>query len=170
MFRSTYDGDQHLFTPESAVARPGAARRGHPDGARRVRGAAVGPSGPAPTPWSAPPQWAARAQAAHRRTEDQALFGIVQGGDLTSTCGSSRPERTVELDFDGYAIGGLSVGETRDVMLPALAAAIARAARRPAPVPDGRRRPRVDHRGGGARRRHVRLRAADPPGPPRARC
>ena len=34
-------------------------------------------------------------------------------------------ERTVELDFDGYAVGGLSVGETRERMLPALEAAIA---------------------------------------------
>ena len=33
-------------------------------------------------------------------------------------------QRTVELDFDGYGIGGLSVGETREEMLPALAAAI----------------------------------------------
>ena len=34
-------------------------------------------------------------------------------------------DRTAELDFDGYGIGGLSVGETRDEMLPALEAAIA---------------------------------------------
>ena len=33
-------------------------------------------------------------------------------------------KRTVDLDFDGYGIGGLSVGETREQMLPALAAAI----------------------------------------------
>jgi queuine tRNA-ribosyltransferase len=67
--------------------------------------------------------WAARARAAHRRTEDQAQFGIVQGGaELDLRRESAR--RTVELDFDGYAVGGLSVGETREQMLPALAAAL----------------------------------------------
>jgi queuine tRNA-ribosyltransferase len=67
--------------------------------------------------------WAARARPAHRRTDDQSLFGIVQGGDDIALRRQSA-ERTVALDFDGYAIGGLSVGETRDAMLPALAAAV----------------------------------------------
>ncbi len=40
-FRSTYDGSMHRFTPEAAVRHPGAARRRHPDGARRVPAAAV---------------------------------------------------------------------------------------------------------------------------------
>ena len=66
--------------------------------------------------------WAKQARAAHTR-EDQALFGIVQGGtDLART---ESGQRTVELEFDGYGIGGLSVGETRAEMLPALAAALA---------------------------------------------
>ena len=39
-FKSTYDGSTHRFTPEIAVARPGAARRRHPDGARRLPAAA----------------------------------------------------------------------------------------------------------------------------------
>ena len=46
----------------------------------------------------------------------QSLFGIVQGGmhrDLRRQCA----ERLVEMDFDGYAIGGLSVGEPRDLTL-----------------------------------------------------
>ena len=53
--------------------------------------------------------WAARSRAAHRRGE-QALYGIVQGGldvDLRAEC----LERLVEIGFDGYALGGLSVGE-----------------------------------------------------------
>ena len=67
--------------------------------------------------------WAARARAVHRR-DDQALFGIVQGGtDAALRTASAR--RTAELGFDGYGIGGLSVGETRAEMLPALAATIA---------------------------------------------
>ena len=48
------------------------------------------------------------------------LFGIVQGGmytDLRRQCA----ERLVEMDFDGYAIGGLSVGEPRDLTLEMIA-------------------------------------------------
>ena len=70
-------------------------------------------------------RWAARCLDAHERN-DQALFGIVQGGlepDLRTRCA----EQLVEMDFPGYAIGGLSVGESPadmyrmlDVTCPAL--------------------------------------------------
>ncbi len=71
--------------------------------------------------------WAARARRHHERLEarpeGQALFGIVQGGtDLGLRTESA--ERTVALDFDGYGIGGLSVGEPRPAMLEALAATV----------------------------------------------
>ncbi len=59
-------------------------------------------------------RWAAACKAAHRR-QDQALFGIVQGGldiDLRSRC----LDALVPLDFAGYALGGLSVGESPDDM------------------------------------------------------
>jgi queuine tRNA-ribosyltransferase len=46
----------------------------------------------------------------------QSLFGIVQGGMYTDLRKESA-ERLVEMDFDGYAIGGLSVGEPRDLTL-----------------------------------------------------
>ena len=46
----------------------------------------------------------------------QSLFGIVQGGMYTDLRKQST-ERLVEMDFDGYAIGGLSVGEPRDLTL-----------------------------------------------------
>ncbi|MGA1163081.1 MAG: tRNA-guanine transglycosylase, partial [Ilumatobacteraceae bacterium] len=53
----------------------------------------------------------------------QSLFGIVQGGiDPNRRRDSARI--VSDLDFDGYGIGGLSVGETRDEMIPALAAAL----------------------------------------------
>ncbi len=66
-------------------------------------------------------RWAERSKAAHNRT-DQAQFGIVQGGvDLDLRRMSAT--RTVEIGFDGYAIGGLSVGESREEMIPALQAA-----------------------------------------------
>jgi len=58
--------------------------------------------------------WALRCQAAKKRT-DQALFGIVQGGVFPDLRNRSA-EFLVGLDFPGYAIGGLSVGETKDEM------------------------------------------------------
>ncbi len=50
----------------------------------------------------------------------QSLFGIVQGGMYTDLRKESA-ERLVEMDFDGYAIGGLSVGEPRDLTLEMIA-------------------------------------------------
>lgn len=71
--------------------------------------------------------WAIRARAhfdrVERRPEGQALFGIVQGGTDRHLRVESA-ERTVGLDFDGYGIGGLSVGEPRAAMLEALAATL----------------------------------------------
>ena len=59
-------------------------------------------------------RWAKRGKAVHTK-EDQALFGIVQGGefpDLRKYCA----EELVKMDFDGYSIGGTSIGEPKDVM------------------------------------------------------
>ena len=50
----------------------------------------------------------------------QSLFGIVQGGMYTDLRKESA-ERLVEMDFDGYAIGGLSVGEPREATLEVIA-------------------------------------------------
>jgi queuine tRNA-ribosyltransferase len=58
--------------------------------------------------------WAARCREAHTR-EDQALFGIVQGGVFPDLREESA-RYLVGLDFPGYAIGGLSVGETKAEM------------------------------------------------------
>ena len=63
-------------------------------------------------------RWAARCKEAHGR-EDQALFGIVQGG-LYADLREESLERTVEIGFPGYAVGGLSVGESRSEMLETL--------------------------------------------------
>lgn len=121
-FRSVYDGSTHRFTPESAVH------------TQELLGADIQMILDVCPPLPSPPEtvrlavertaaWAARARHAHRR-EGQSLFGIVQGGtDLAQRSESAR--RTVALDFDGYAIGGLSVGETRAEMIPALTAAVA---------------------------------------------
>jgi queuine tRNA-ribosyltransferase len=63
-------------------------------------------------------RWAERCKTAHTRP-DQALFGIVQGGsheDLRRRCA----EALVAIDFDGYAVGGVSVGESREEVRRAL--------------------------------------------------
>jgi queuine tRNA-ribosyltransferase len=60
-------------------------------------------------------RWAERCRAAHHR-RDQALFGIIQGSfypDLRLQA----IEQLFKVGFDGYAIGGLSVGETQEMML-----------------------------------------------------
>ncbi len=60
--------------------------------------------------------WGPGSDLLHPEAHTQSIFGIVQGGmhlDLRRQCA----ERLVEMDFDGYAIGGLSVGEPRDLTL-----------------------------------------------------
>ena len=60
-------------------------------------------------------RWAKRGQDAHKRPEDQMLFGIVQGGDyedLREHCA----KELVAMNFDGYSIGGTSVGEDKETM------------------------------------------------------
>lgn len=120
-FKSTYDGSTHRFTPESAVE------------VQQLIGADIQmvldvcpplPSSPdvVQTAVNRTAHWAARARSAHTRT-DQSLFGIVQGGTSENLRRESA-QRTISLDFDGYGIGGLSVGETREEMLPALASAV----------------------------------------------
>ncbi len=116
-FRSVYDGSTHRFTPESAVA------------TQELLGADIqmvldvcpplpSPEGVVRLAVERTAAWAERARRSHRR-DDQALFGIVQGGsDPTLRVESAR--RTVAIEFDGYGIGGLSVGETRPEMVDAL--------------------------------------------------
>ncbi|MFV8816931.1 tRNA guanosine(34) transglycosylase Tgt [Haliea sp. E17] len=63
-------------------------------------------------------RWAARSKAAHGQNP-AALFGIVQGGMFEELRARSLQGLT-EIGFDGYAIGGLSVGEPKDEMLKVL--------------------------------------------------
>ena len=120
-FKSTYDGSTHRFTPEIAV-----------DVQQRL-GADITMVLDVCPPLPSPPDvvrtaverttaWAHRAKDAHVR-RDQSLFGIVQGG-TSETMRRESAQQLVEIGFDGYGIGGLSVGETRDELLPALAAAL----------------------------------------------
>jgi queuine tRNA-ribosyltransferase len=112
-FQSHLDGSSHFITPETAVdiqealgadiimafdqcvALP-ADRAVVQDAVRRTT------------------LWAKRCQAVRRRT-DQALFGIVQGG-LDQGLRLTSARELVKLDFQGYAVGGLSVGETKEDM------------------------------------------------------
>ncbi|MGK7377868.1 tRNA guanosine(34) transglycosylase Tgt [Planococcus sp. 1R117A] len=64
-------------------------------------------------------RWAERCLEAHARKNDQGLFGIIQGGEYEDLRQQSARD-LVSLDFPGYAIGGLSVGEPKDVMNRAL--------------------------------------------------
>ena len=59
-------------------------------------------------------RWAKRCKDAHNN-ERQSLFGIVQGGEFEDLREYSAKE-TVKLDFDGYSIGGTSVGEGKETM------------------------------------------------------
>jgi queuine tRNA-ribosyltransferase len=67
-------------------------------------------------------RWADRCRAAHRRA-DQAVFAIVQGG-LDQELRQESAERLRAMDFPGYAVGGLSVGEGPDAMDATLRATV----------------------------------------------
>ena len=64
-------------------------------------------------------RWAERSKAAFDPARGECLFGIVQGGDDAPLRVESA-ERLVDIGFDGYAVGGLAVGEPQDVMFAML--------------------------------------------------
>ena len=64
-------------------------------------------------------RWAVRCKEAHKNTEKQGLFGIVQGGFYKDLREKSAKD-LIELDFPGYAIGGISVGEPKKEFLDIL--------------------------------------------------
>ena len=145
--------------------RAAAARRRHPDGARRLPAAAVASDHVIRRAVERTSAWAARARAAHRR-DDQALFGIVQGGVDEALRGRA-PSAPSALGLRrlrhrraqrGGDPGGDAAGAGRGDRAPP---------GRPAALPDGRRRPGEPGRGRRPRGRPVRLRDADPPRPPR---
>jgi queuine tRNA-ribosyltransferase len=120
LFRSHLDGGaEHLFTPELAVK------------VQEDLGADIAMVLDECPPLPSPPEkiqaavartlaWARRCQAAHQRP-DQALFAIVQGGlipELRRQCAAE----LAAMDFPGYAIGGLSVGESKPDLIAALEA------------------------------------------------
>ncbi|HEY8449916.1 MAG TPA: tRNA guanosine(34) transglycosylase Tgt [Bacillota bacterium] len=120
-FRSHIDGSLHRFTPEKVMAIQEALGADiimplddcPPADADRARvEAAIARTS----------AWLARAVAARRR-DDQALFGIVQGGIFADLRAQS-VAATLAHDLPGYAVGGLSVGESPEAMLATLEATV----------------------------------------------
>ncbi|MBN1937622.1 MAG: tRNA guanosine(34) transglycosylase Tgt [Anaerolineae bacterium] len=111
-FRSHLDGSPHRFTPERAVEiqeQLGADIIMCFDECAEPHDRAYSELAMQRTH-----HWAERCKAAQTR-DDQALFGIVQGGIYPDLRAQSAGFLT-QLDFPGYAIGGLSVGETKEEM------------------------------------------------------
>jgi len=112
IFRSHIDGSEHRITPESIIQYEEALGAdiimvldecpAHDDSFEKVQRS-----------MNRTHQWAERCQAAQKRS-DQYLFGIVQGGIFPQLRRQSA-EYLVSLEFSGYAIGGLSIGEPKKV-------------------------------------------------------
>ncbi len=113
-FQSYLDGSRHMLTPESVVeiqtalgsdimmafdecAPYPADRRYIKDSLERTT------------------RWLKRCKEAHTNTEEQALFGIMQGG-MYKDLRKESADQIVEMDLPGYSIGGLSVGEPKEIM------------------------------------------------------
>ncbi|HZK00095.1 MAG TPA: tRNA guanosine(34) transglycosylase Tgt [Tissierellaceae bacterium] len=113
-FRSHIDGSKHFISPEKSIEIQNAL------GADIIM--AFDECTPYPASYDYVEQsmerttrWAQRCKDYHKNTDSQALFGIVQGGmykDLRERSASD----LIEMDFPGYAIGGLSVGEPLETM------------------------------------------------------
>ena len=69
--------------------------------------------------WKEQLGWAIRCKEAHKNTDKQALFGIIQGGFYEDLRKKSAKD-LIALDFPGYAIGGISVGEPKEEFLKML--------------------------------------------------
>lgn len=111
-FRNDFNGNEEMFTPEKAIA------------IEEALGADIIMSFDECIPYPADYEyvkrstertlrWAKRGLAAHKR-EDQALFGIVQGGAYKDLREYAAKE-LAKMDFPGYSIGGTSIGEPKDV-------------------------------------------------------
>ena len=118
LFQSHLNGSRHLLTPEKAVE----IQEAFGSDIAMVLDECV--PYPAAYDYALASQelttrWAQRAKVA-RRSSTQALFGIVQGGMYADLREKSARE-LVALDFEGYALGGFSVGETKRLMYDLIA-------------------------------------------------
>ena len=113
-FRSHIDGSKHFLSPEKVMEIETAL------GADIIM--AFDECAPYPADYEytkksmyLTSRWAERCLKAHTQTQQQALFGIVQGGMYADLRKISARD-LVSLDFPGYGIGGLSVGEPAELM------------------------------------------------------
>lgn len=117
-FQSHIDGSRHMLTPEKAIEIQNALGSDimmafdecapYPADRKYVKDSLERTT-----------RWLKRCKAAHKDIERQSLFGIMQGG-MYKDLRKQSAEEIVELDLPGYAIGGLSVGEPKDLMLEVL--------------------------------------------------
>jgi queuine tRNA-ribosyltransferase len=115
-FQSHIDGSAHLITPEDAV---GIQNRIGAEIIMCLDQCIPYPAGEAEArrAMELTRRWAARGRAQWLQTSgDVALFGIVQGGMYRNLRRESAAA-LVEMDFPGYAVGGLSVGEPKEIMM-----------------------------------------------------
>lgn len=120
MFRSHIDGSKHFFTPEKSIEIQNDI---HSDIMMSFDECvdANASYDYVKNSMERTLRWAKRGLDYHRANShpDQSLFGIVQGGMFKDLREISAKE-TVAMDFDGYSIGGLSVGETKEEMIDIL--------------------------------------------------
>jgi queuine tRNA-ribosyltransferase len=127
-FRSHLDGSEHFFSPERAIE------------VQQGLGADIIMAFDEPVAYPADraateqatersDAWARRCRSAFRRDRGQALFGIIQGG-MHADQRRRSAERIAALEFDGFGIGGLSVGEPKELTFEMLQSSLA-------PTPEG---------------------------------
>jgi queuine tRNA-ribosyltransferase len=113
-FKSHLDGTKHFFTPEYVME------------IENALGADIMMAFDECTPYPCEKdyaknsmertlRWLQRCKDTHKNTEKQALFGIVQGSTFKDLRIESA-RRTVDIELPGYAVGGLSVGEPKEIM------------------------------------------------------
>jgi queuine tRNA-ribosyltransferase len=121
-FRSHIDGSRHLLTPERSIE------------IQHLLGADITMAFDECTPFPATPaeaaqsmrrsmRWAERSRAAFRERRGYGIFGIVQGG-IHPELRAESAERLARIGFEGYAVGGLAVGEGQEAMFGVLDATV----------------------------------------------
>ena len=117
-FKSHLDGSKHMFTPEKVMEIENSL------GADIIM--SFDECCPYPSTYEyaknsmeRTTRWAERCKKAHQKPEKQGLFGIVQGGMYKDLREKSAKD-LVAMDFPGYAVGGLSVGEPLELMCEVL--------------------------------------------------
>jgi queuine tRNA-ribosyltransferase len=114
-FRSHIDGSQHFLSPERSIEIQSDLLGS--DIAMQLDECVANPCEhvPAAAAMRLSARWGERSKTYFGKRDTQALFGIVQGSTYSDLRKESA-ERVVETGFDGYAIGGLAVGEGHEAM------------------------------------------------------